>query len=97
MRLIDADNVMDTLYNTSIELYRSEYEEFQREIDKIPTIDPESLRPTAKWIITKTNIFGVNCYECSCCHEHRYNAKNAWENRMKYCACCGARMVSTDE
>ena len=42
------------------------------EAKKAPTIDPESLRPTAHWIVTKTNVCGINRYECSSCGAVRY-------------------------
>lgn len=60
-RLIDADKVMDALYDAGIELYRSEYEEFQKNLDKMPTIDPETLRPMAEWISVKDRL--PNSYE----------------------------------
>lgn len=53
MRPIDADEVMDALYDAGIELYRSEYEEFQARLNKIPTIDPKTLQPTTHWISVK--------------------------------------------
>ena len=102
--LIDADNVMNALYNTSIELYNSEYEEFQREIDKIPTIDLESLRPTAHWEpcdLVEVDTSSGECYrnknmgvKCSSCH-HAYNKYALWDR--SFCPGCGARMVNTDE
>ena len=45
-RLIDANNVMEAVF-CAVELYNSEYLAIQDEIKKIPTIDPESMRPTA--------------------------------------------------
>lgn len=50
VRLIDANETMEALNRAEIELYPSEYKAFQKAIDEIPTIDPESLRPTAEWI-----------------------------------------------
>lgn len=53
MRLIDADNAMqnvmdeirykDSLYTSTV------YRITKKAIDAAPTIDPESLRPTAEW------------------------------------------------
>lgn len=36
--------------------------------DDCPTIDPESLRPTAHWI-NRGYVCGENAYECSACHQ----------------------------
>lgn len=60
---------------------------------KAPTIDPESLRPTAKWIEAPDEGADGSWEACSCC---------AWESRWaaskyKYCPHCGARMVNADE
>ena len=59
-----------------------------------PTIDPESLRPTAHWIVTKTNVCGINRYECSSCGAVRYKASAL---HLNYCQDCGKRMVNEDE
>lgn len=63
------------------------------DIDLMPTIDPESLRPTAHWI-KHGYVCGENKYECSACHETEWRTS---EKRMKYCMFCGARMVNADE
>lgn len=62
-------------------------------IDAAPTIDPESLRPTAHWI-KRGYVCGENEYECSACHQTEWRTS---ASRMKYCMFCGARMVNTDE
>lgn len=62
-RLIDANNVMEAVF-CAVELYNSEYLAIQDEIKKIPTIDPESMRPTAHWI-KRGYVCGENEYECS--------------------------------
>lgn len=56
--------------------------------DGCPTIDPESLRPTAKWIEAPDEGADGSYEACSRC---------AWESRWaaskyKYCPHCGARM-----
>ena len=56
VRLIDANEAIEALDRAKIELYPSEYETFQKEIDKIPTIDPETLWPTAEWISVKDRL-----------------------------------------
>lgn len=64
------------------------------DIDCMPTIDPESLRPTAHWIVTKINVCRINRYECSSCGAVRYKAS---ELHLNYCQYCGKRMVNADE
>lgn len=63
------------------------------DIDIMPTIDPESLRLTAKWIEAPDEGADGSWESCSRC---------AWESRWaaskyKYCPHCGARMVNADE
>lgn len=97
VRLIDANDVMqnvldeirykESLYTLTVRRI------VQRAIDAAPTIDPESLRPTAHWI-KRGYVCGENEYECSACHETEWRTS---ASRMKYCMFCGARMVNTDE
>ena len=97
VRLIDANdamqNVMDEIrYKES--LYTSTvYLITKKAIDAAPTIDPESLRPTAHWI-NHGYVCGENEYECSACHETEWRTS---EKRMKYCMFCGARMVNEND
>lgn len=93
VRLIDANETMEALNRAEIELYPSEYKAFQKAIDETPTIDPESLRPTAHWI-KRGYVCGENEYECSACHQKELRTS---ASRMKYCMFCGARMVNSDE
>nr|DAE46929.1 MAG TPA: hydrogenase/urease nickel incorporation protein [Ackermannviridae sp.] len=65
------------------------------DIDIMPTIDPESLRPTAEW----ENSFYQSRKEgkfivCTRCR-HSFSKKGLW--CRKYCPECGARMVNADE
>ena len=98
VRLIDANKVMDALNNAEIELYRSEYENFQKEIDKIPTIDPESLRPTAQWdgeydgYADGNPVYDV--WSCSSCGYSIDDGTDDPELLPKFCPGCGARMVN---
>lgn len=63
------------------------------EAKKAPTIDPESLRPTAHWI-KRGYVCGENEYECSACHEIEWRTS---ASRMKYCMFCGKRMLNADD
>lgn len=61
------------------------------EVKKAPTIDPESLRPTAHWIIERSDCRDVILYwKCDRCS--RFSGDD-----YPYCPHCGARMVNTDE
>ena len=109
MRLIDADKVMDALDDAGIELYHSEYEEFQKNLDNIPTIDPESLRPTAHWIAEfVSEVYGPEAayggrgdyicgFYCSNCHNEAILNEAGEDFTPKFCPECGARMVNADD
>lgn len=56
-------------------------------IDAAPTIDPESLRPTAHWISDSGGSTNVVCSACNAISFAAYN----------FCPECGKRMVNTDE
>lgn len=97
VRLIDADDVMQNVldeirYKES--LYTSTVRRItQKAIDAAPTIDPESLRPTAQWVEAPDEGADGSWEACSRC---------AWESRWaasqyKYCPHCGARMVNADD
>lgn len=64
------------------------------DIDIMPTIEPESLRPTAKWIVTKTAVCGMYRYECSSCGALRFRETAL---HLNYCSNCGKRMVNEDD
>lgn len=91
VRLIDANDVIqnvldeirykESLYTLTVRRIA------QRAIDAAPTIDPESLRPTAHWI--KDSGGGANVV-CSACNAISFAAYN-------FCPECGKRMVNTDE
>ncbi len=100
MRLIDADKVpqLSDMIGCAYEggeyqAYKSGAEYGRGLVDDTPTIDPETLRPTAHWI-KRGYVCGENEYECSACHETEWRTS---ASRMKYCMFCGARMVNTDE
>lgn len=57
------------------------------DIDIMPTIDPESLRPTAHWISDSAGSTNVVCSACNAISFAAYN----------FCPECGKRMVSEDE
>ena len=59
------------------------------DIDCIPTIDPESLQPTAHWIRKKVSCIAEATF-CSNCGRGTGSA-------YKYFPHCGARMVNADD
>ena len=91
IRLIDADE----LKKHTVKVHFSnapECGEFDAvviyEIDIAPTIDPESLRPTAHWNIKETDCRGVILsWECDKCGRLS-------RNDYPYCPNCGKRMVN---
>lgn len=92
VRLIDAGEVMNAVFN-AIDIDEKQWNEIKREVDEIPTIDPETLRPTAQWVEAPDEGADGSWEACSSC---------AWESRWaasnyKYCPNCGKRMVNADE
>jgi len=81
MRLIDADTLReDWLYNGENEpVYDTN--NFLYSIDEQPTIDPESLRPHAKWLSTPEHPICSNCDKET---KGYYNSP--------FCPNCGAKM-----
>lgn len=66
--------------------------------DDCPTIDPESLRPTAHWIkcdlvkvehgeCIRYKDAGINCSKC----KHVYDKSALWDGT--FCPGCGSRMI----
>lgn len=102
VRLIDANETMEALNRAEIELYPSEYKAFQKAIDEIPTIDPESLRPTAHWIkcdlvevehgeCTRYKDAGIECSRC----KHVYDKFALWDRT--FCPGCGSIMIDCED
>lgn len=96
MRLIDADKVppLSDLSGCAYEggeyqAYKSGAEYGRGLVDDTPTIDPELLRPTAHWIVTKS--CGMYRYKCSSCGALRFSEIAL---RLNYCSNCGKRMVN---
>ena len=93
MRLIDADAIK---YYTERQCFgHGDYGDvmraYKKDIDKMPTIDPETLRPTGRWDEEDESFayYGrlVRCSECGVLletHKKQY---------FKYCYNCGAKMM----
>lgn len=92
MRLIDADRI--NFYKVNLRrgvLGFDDVEIVEKEqIDRMPTIDPESLRPHAAWI----NIHDGN-FICSCC-KNPVGVLDMMNHPLmigySYCPYCGAKM-----
>ena len=86
MRLIDGDSIK---WHRTTEcgghgIFFSVDKVYKKEIDKMPTIDPESLRPRARWLGEIVLVNGTMSQECSHCHRIR--------PIDDFCAACGAKM-----
>ena len=101
MRLIDEDELKKRAMKL---MFRDAPEcgEFDAvavdDIDCMPTIDPESLRPTANWINETDAVGDPIIWTCSACKEPIVLYEGTpIENAYNYCPTCGARMVNADE
>ena len=67
--------------------------------DDCPTIDPESLRPTAHIMrgTVRDTYDNAFCSSCRSCLNGDEYFEEVLAHRYKYCPYCGARMVNTDE
>lgn len=92
MRLIDADSIK---WCKEIECvgfgdFVPVQKCYKEDVDRIPTINPESLRPHGKWILVPPTV-PFETYKCNLCGgEIIY----AW---TKFCPHCGAKMEGADE
>lgn len=105
MRLVDADGILRSVDMSGCAYDGSEYQAYKAGaeyvrglIEDAPTINPESLRPTAHWIIMDSFYKDSFVLRCSACKRdfvlHGRTPKN--EN-YQYCPACGKRMVNADE
>ena len=103
VKLIDANLICKYISNRQIQIAGIlekvdgwiELENVLNEIKKIPTIDPESLRPVSRWdssglyrFMDKKNSIAVRCENCGCALHMREYKESVW----KFCPVCGARM-----
>lgn len=69
-RLIDADDLLiafgNALNNATLKIG---YGFMEQVVNEQPTVDPESLRPTAKWIVVRLMADGAEC-KCGNCGRH---------------------------
>lgn len=60
-------------------------------IQAAPTIDPETLRPTAKWIVVRLMADGAEC-KCGNCGRHETFTSFDRHTDHVYCCRCGYKM-----
>ena len=106
MRLIDANRLLCVIDDDGGWAYDGlEYQAYMsclrgvlEDIEEAPTIDPESLRPTAHWENEEDFNGDPVVWFCSACKERFFLYDGTpQENDYKYCPYCGARMVNEDE
>lgn len=95
-RLVDANGILRSVDMSGCAYDGSEYQAYKAGaeyvrglIEDAPAINPETQRPIGTWIVTKTNICGVNRYECPFCGATRFRASAF---RLNYCNNCGAKL-----
>lgn len=76
-------------------LYCESIEDELSDLENLPTIDPESLRPVSRWdssgkytFVDKKNSIAVRCEKCGCALHMREYKEYVW----KFCPVCGSRM-----
>lgn len=100
MRLIDADELKKRAVKVCFP-DTPDCGEFDAvgvsDVDTMPTIEPESLRPTAHWVEIGEYVQTIDAVKipvkiCSGC-----NMDIALEEFESYCPNCGARIVNADD
>ena len=88
VRLIDANALP---YENQVLSYDDEWCLKVSDIEKVPTIDPESLRPKGRWVDHM-----VRDWRCSECGEKIHKVRNVdgycYDDKPNYCPNCGAKM-----
>lgn len=77
-------------------LFCESIEDELSDLENLPTVDPESLRPTAKWIIVRRMEDGA---ECKCGHCGRKEVFTTFDRHTEhaYCCRCGCKMEAAVE
>lgn len=109
VRLVDANSILRSIdVNGSAydgieyQAYKAGAEYVRSLIEDAPTIDPESLRPTAHWIkcdlikvehveCTRYRNAGIECSKCN----HVYDKFALWDGT--FCPGCGSRMIDCED
>ena len=87
MRMIDADRI--NFYKATVARGMHSFDDVEIvekfQIDRMPTIDPESLRPHGRWHISDGIVENVVCSRCGAHFQSYYQD-------YRYCPRCGAKM-----
>ena len=105
MRLIDADSIKchRTTECGGHGVFMDVEMVYKEEIDAIPTIEPESLRPHGEWIdrwlCNYPQVKRIPSVECSNCGMPFCDLINNHREMFRFCPYCGAKMNEgeTDE
>nr|DAR23394.1 MAG TPA: DNA primase/helicase [Caudoviricetes sp.] len=77
-------------------LFCESIEDELSDLENLPTVDPESLRPTAKWIIVRRMADGAEC-KCGICGRKEVFTTFDRHTEHAYCCRCGCKMEEADE
>lgn len=96
VRLIDANALhkrieMNLHASNPFTIEECCYKDALNSVDEAPTIDPESLRPTAKWIVVRLMADGAEC-KCGNCGRHETFTSFDRRTDHVYCCRCGYKM-----
>ena len=103
MRLIDADELMKSMYHRAFEtdgdtMWQSgcwvRYRAIEEVVKEQPTIEP--MRKKGKWIKLDMHR-GMAQYKCSACNSECYVPECMGEPMYMFCPDCGADMRKTDD
>lgn len=85
VRLIDANALP---YENQVLSYDDEWCLKVSDIEKVPTIDPESLRPKGRWVSDEGDVL----FHCSECETQISTSWDYDDLHWNYCPNCGAKM-----
>lgn len=96
VRLIDANALhkrieMNLHASNPFTIEECCYKDALNSVDEAPTIDPESLRPTAKWIVVRLMADGAE-RKCGNCGRHETFTSFDRHTDHVYCCRCGYKM-----
>lgn len=89
VRLIDANALVSKRFRMHSEFLGTVLVVKAESIENAPTIDPESLRPKAKWLRYTKKINGQDVCFVRC---NRCRTERAFDYGLVYCNHCGAKM-----
>ena len=96
VRLIDANALhkrieMNLRASNPVTIEECCYKDALNSVDEATTIDPENLRPTAKWIIVRRMADGAEC-KCGGCGRKEVFTTFDRHTEHAYCCRCGCKM-----